>query len=117
MKACSTSTWNTYWENKFVQWSKVERLESKQLFLVKTEGGSVYAGTLSTAESSSARPVKIQVVEASGTEFVIDREHIVQMDTTSESTQYNLGSEVTYPRERLGGDSQLCVHVILQYRR
>ena len=27
-----------------VEWSKVARLESKQLFLVKTENGSVYTG-------------------------------------------------------------------------
>ena len=47
-----------------VQWSKVERLESKQLFLVKTEDGSVYTGTLNT--SNPARPVEIQVIETSG---------------------------------------------------
>ena len=29
-----------------VQWSEVARLESKQLFLVRTEDGSVYTGTL-----------------------------------------------------------------------
>jgi len=112
-----------------LQWSKVERLESKQLFLVKTEDGSVYTGTLSTAEGSSARPVRIQVVEASGTELVIDREHIVQMDTTSErfferfngyintgiiyskgnqSTQYNLGSQAIYPRERWGAGARFA---------
>src|SRR5580692_12732679 len=34
-----------------LQWSKVARLESKQLFLVKTEDGSVYAGTLNTANT------------------------------------------------------------------
>ncbi len=39
----------------------------EQLFLVKTEDGPVYTGAISTAESSSARPAKIRVVEASGT--------------------------------------------------
>src|ERR1700683_1192082 len=34
-----------------VQWSKVAYLESKQLFIVKTTDGSVYSGTLSTAET------------------------------------------------------------------
>ncbi|MGC1450412.1 MAG: hypothetical protein WA830_10275 [Candidatus Sulfotelmatobacter sp.] len=33
-----------------VQWSKVARLESNQLFIVKTEDGSVYTGTLNTPE-------------------------------------------------------------------
>ncbi len=67
-----------------VQWSKVERLESKQLFLVKTENGSVYTGTLSTADTTDARPVQIQVAETPGTQVVIDRTHIVEIDTTSE---------------------------------
>ena len=31
-----------------VDWAKVDHLESKQLFLVKTEDGSVYTGTLRT---------------------------------------------------------------------
>ena len=39
-----------------VQWSEVARLESKQLFLVKTEDGSVYTGTLSTANTAGSRP-------------------------------------------------------------
>ena len=104
-----------------VQWSKVARLESKQLFLVKTEDGSVYKGTLNTSMTPGGRPVEIQVVEASGKEVVIDSSRIVEMDMTSakffqrfngyintgiiyskgnQSTQFNLGSEVAYPRER-----------------
>src|SRR5215469_1938429 len=46
-----------------VDWSKVARLESTQLFVVKTEDGSVYSGTLRTAETSGERPVRIQVLE------------------------------------------------------
>src|SRR6478672_7594150 len=46
-----------------VNWSKVARLESTQLFIVKTEDGSAYTGTLNTAETAGGRPVKIQVVE------------------------------------------------------
>ena len=105
-----------------VQWSNVARLESKQLFLVKTEDGSVYTGTLNTADTTGSRPMEIAVVETSGKE-VINSERIVEMDTTSskffqrfngnintgiiyskgnESTQYNLGSEISYPRPRWG---------------
>jgi hypothetical protein len=104
-----------------LQWSEVARLESKQLFLVKTEGGSVYTGTLNTASSPSGRPVKIEVRESSGQKVEIDRPRIVAMGVTStkffqrfngsidsgiiyskgnESTQYSLGSQVNYPRER-----------------
>jgi len=104
-----------------VQWSEVAQLESKQLFLVKTEDGSVYTGTLNTSNTPEARPVQIEVAETPEKEVVIDSSRIVQMDMTSEkffqrfngyintgiiyskgnqSTQYNLGSELTYPRER-----------------
>ena len=67
-----------------VQWSKVEHLESEQLFLVKTEEGSVYTGTLSTADTADSRPVQIQVAETSGAQVVINRTHVVEMDTTSD---------------------------------
>jgi hypothetical protein len=104
-----------------VQWSEVAHLESKQLFLVKTENGSVYTGTLSTTNNPGGRPVEISVAQTSGNEAVIDSTRIVEMDMTSakfferfngyidsgiiyskgnQSTQYNLGSQVTYPRER-----------------
>ncbi len=101
-----------------VDWSKVARLESNQLFVVKTESGSVYTGKLRTSESVADRPVKIQVVEARAE---LDQMQIVQMIATSDkfwerfngvmsmgviyskgnqSTQYSLGSETEYIRER-----------------
>ncbi len=104
-----------------VQWSKIDHIESKQLFLVKTEDGSVYTGTLSTAETPGGRPVQIEVAETLEHKVTIDRAQIVQMDETSEkfwqrfngsinsgityskgneATQYNLSSDVEYPRER-----------------
>ncbi len=104
-----------------VDWSKVTRLESSQLFVVKTQDGSVYSGTLQTPESEAGRPVKIQVVEAGAQEEVLERSQIVQMVETSDkfwqrfngevsfgamyskgnqSTEYSLGSEIAYVRER-----------------
>jgi hypothetical protein len=109
-----------------VQWSEVARLESKQLFLVKTEDGSVYTGTLNTAKTEGERPVTIEIAETSGKEVVIERPRIVAMDVTStkfferfngsvntgvayskgnQSTQYSLGSQINYPRERWGAAS------------
>jgi len=103
-----------------VQWSRVAHLESKQLFLVKTEDGSVYSGRLKTPKAPGARPVEIEIAETSGKEVVVESSRIVQMDMTSkkffqrfngtvntgiiyskgnQSTQYSLGSQVTYPRE------------------
>jgi hypothetical protein len=106
-----------------IQWSEVVRLESKQLFLVKTEDGSVYTGTLNTTNTPSGRPVTIEVTETSGNHVTIAPPRIVTMDVTSkeffqrfsggintgiiyskgnESTQYTLGSELSYPRARWG---------------
>jgi len=108
-----------------VEWSSVARLESNQLFLVKTEDGSVYTGTLNTTEAPSGRPMAITVVETKG-EAVINSTRIVEMDTTSskflqrfngsintgiiyskgnQSTQYSLGSQIAYPRERWGAEA------------
>jgi hypothetical protein len=104
-----------------VDWSKVARLESNQLFLVKTEDGSVYAGTLSTPEAGAGRPLKIQVVETPEQEVEVDRSQVVRMIATSDrfwqrfnggiglgviyskgnqSTQYSLSSDASYVRER-----------------
>lgn len=104
-----------------IQWSKVHHLESKQLFVVKTEDGSVYSGTLKTAESPAGRPMQIQISESPERAEMVEQSRIVQLDQTSDrfwqrfngqvnsgimyskgnqSTQYNLSSSVEYPRER-----------------
>jgi hypothetical protein len=104
-----------------VDWSKVARLESSQLFVVRAEDGSVYMGTLKTPETGSGRPVQITVVQAAEHETSLDRSQITQMIATSDkfwqrfsgtlsfgvsyakgnqSTQYNLGSQTAYVRER-----------------
>jgi putative salt-induced outer membrane protein YdiY len=104
-----------------VDWLKVARLESTQLFVVRTEDGAVYSGTLHTPETGPGRPVKIQVTEAAAEEVVLDRAQIVGMIATSDkfwqrfngqvglgviyskgnqSTQYSLTSETAYIRER-----------------
>src|SRR5690348_12391290 len=103
-----------------VDWSKVARLESNQLFVVKTETGKVYTGTLTTTETATDRPVKIQVLGLEKRD-AIDSSEIVQMVATSDrfwqrfngdvsfgviyskgnqSTQYSLGSQTAYVRER-----------------
>jgi len=104
-----------------VQWSKVDHIESNQLFLVKTEDGNVYMGTLSTARNENGRPLTIAVVESNSKQVKLERPTVVEMDQTSEhfwqrfngqvntgityskgnqSTQFNLSSDVAYPRER-----------------
>jgi hypothetical protein len=106
-----------------VQWSAVARLESKQLFLVKTENGSVYTGSLNTTKTEQDdRPMEIEIAGPSG-EVVIAQPRIAEMDVTAtkflrrfngsvntgiiyskgnQSTQYNISSMVDYPRARWG---------------
>src|ERR1700733_6730929 len=50
-----------------IDWSKVGRIESNQLFIVKTEDGSVYDGTLSSVEAAAGRPIEIRVTEPTET--------------------------------------------------
>lgn len=104
-----------------VQWSAVDHIESQQLFLVKTEDGQVYTGTLSSAEMEKDKPMTIEVAESSSKQTTLERQTVVAMDQTSEhfwqrfngqvntgitytkgnqSTQYNISSDVSYPRER-----------------
>lgn len=104
-----------------VQWSKVARLESNQLFIVKTEDGTVYTGRLKTPETPAGQPVKIQIMETPEKGVVLDSPQIVGISETSEkfwqrfngqlnlgviyskgnqSTQYTFGSQTEYLRER-----------------
>jgi|HubBroStandDraft_5_1064220.scaffolds.fasta_scaffold26424_2 hypothetical protein len=111
-----------------LQWSKVHHLESKQLFFVKTEDGSVYSGTLRTAESPGGRPMQIQISENAEQVESVKQSQIVAVDQTADSfwqrfngeinsgiiyskgnqsTQYNLSSAVEYPRERWAAGANL----------
>jgi hypothetical protein len=104
-----------------IQWSRVDHLESKQLFVVITEDGSVYSGTLQTAGAVAGRPMHIEVSEGIERAKTIEQSQIVQVIQISdrfwqrfngevdsgimyskgnESTQYSLGSSLEYPRQR-----------------
>ena len=109
-----------------VDWSKVARVESTQLFVVKTESGTVYTGTLESTDAVAGRPVRIRVIETPEKVAVVERSQIVKMVGTSDkfwerfngaislgviyskgnqSTQYSLGSEAAYVRERWGAQA------------
>ena len=104
-----------------VQWSKVARLESSQLFFVRTRNGLVYTGKLATVDNPSSKPVQIQIAETEEKTMVIDSSQIVRMEEESEkfwprfngdidfgisyskgnqATQYNFGALSEYFRER-----------------
>ena len=110
-----------------VDWSKVDYVQSKQLFLVKTQDGTVYTGSLSTPEASGGRPQQIEILKAPDEKVPLDREQVVLVSQTSSnfwqrlngrigtgftytkgnaSTQYNLNSDVNYPRERWSAEAR-----------
>src|SRR3954453_6879771 len=103
-----------------LQWMKVARVESPQLFIVQTQDGSSYTGTLFTSPGETRR---IQVADIMHSAVTIEQARIVRMEETANrflqrlsgefslgliyskgnnSTQNTLGSEVAYRRERWG---------------
>jgi len=107
-----------------IDWEKVAHIESRQLFIIKTEDGSVYTGKLAmTAPSDAHQPVQLQIAETAEAKktLVVDKARVVNVRQTSEdflkrwsgsisfgtayskgnnTTQYNLGLETAYQRER-----------------
>jgi hypothetical protein len=104
-----------------VDWTKVDHIESKQLFLVRTQNGTVYTGALSTPATPAGRPFEIEVVEAPESKVTLERAKVVSLGETSasfwqrlygelgsgftytkgnESSQYNLNSSIGYAETR-----------------
>ena len=104
-----------------LDWSKVNHVESRQLFLVKTQDGSMYMGALSTPQTEGARPLHIEIMEEEGNNVAVGSAEVVGIDETSENfwqrfsgainsgityakanqtTQYTLGADAQYIRER-----------------
>lgn len=104
-----------------VQWSKVARLESKRSFIVRTENGSVYTGTVTAAAAAGDQIVMLEIAETAEKKVEIETVKVVSIDTTSkgfwrrlngdinagliyskgnQSTQYDLSGSVEYPSDR-----------------
>ena len=112
-----------------LDWTKVARIESKQLFIVKTQDGLVITGGLRTSPSADANAAtKVQVAETVQKSVIIDKAQIVDLRQTSEefvrrfsgdiglgssyskgnqATQYNLAAHTMYQRERWGAQMSL----------
>ena len=60
-----------------VDWLQVARLESNQLFLVKTEDGTSLHRTLSTAATSGERPMSIEIAAAPEKEVEIPQSQLI----------------------------------------
>jgi hypothetical protein len=106
-----------------VNWSKVNHIESTQLFIVRTENGMVYTGTLKTTERAGERPMQIEIAAEAAPAVVVSQPQIVEVDQTAErflqrfngginsgfnytkgnqAAQYNFSLSVAYPRPRWG---------------
>jgi len=104
-----------------VDWTKVDHIDSTQLFLVKTEDGTVYTGTLSTPETPAGRPLQIEIRETPEKIVTLERKRLVSVTETSsnfwqrwngqvgsgssytkgnETAQFNLNSTIGYVQER-----------------
>jgi len=103
-----------------VDWSKVDHIYSKQLFIVTMQDGTVYTGALHSPEGAE-QVQHIEVLEAPEKTVTLERTKVVNVDQTShniwhrlngqigagysftkanESSQYNLNSDVNYVEER-----------------
>lgn len=104
-----------------VDWTKVDHIESRQLFVIKTQDGTVYTGTISTLKAAGGQPVEIEIFETPEEKITLERKRIVRMDETAasswqrwngqlgagysytkgnESSQYNLNSSIGYVAPR-----------------
>ena len=106
-----------------IDWRRVARLESKALFLVRLQDGSIYSANLVSPETLGEVPVKIEIQPEGQQPLLVDRSTVVGITQTSESvwkrfsgnvslgatyskgnnaTQYNVGSELGYLETRWG---------------
>lgn len=107
-----------------VNWLKVARLESKFLFLVQLQDGSILSGNVLSPQELAGTPVKLEITTEKGESVEVDRSEVVRMTQMSDNfaqrlngnislgssyakgnstTQYNLGSIFGYQQIRWGG--------------
>jgi hypothetical protein len=112
-----------------VEWAKVARLESKQLFIIGTQEGFVFMGTLSTSpKTANNQLTEIQITDSEKKLVAIDKTRIVALRQTSEevlkrfnsdisfgssyskgnnTAQYNFGFNMAYQRERWAAQANI----------
>jgi hypothetical protein len=111
-----------------VDWLKVARLESKFLFIVQLQDGSVYSGNVVNPEALAGTPVKLEIKTEEGGAVVVDQTQVVRLTQMADSvaerlngkitlgasyakgnntTQYNLGAVIGYQELRWGSQLSL----------
>ena len=105
-----------------IDWFKVARIESKFLFIVKLEDGSVYSARVITPEG--AAPTNLEIQQEGAEPLAVEKTQVAGMTQTSEgilnrfsgkitlgatyskgnsATQYNISSEFDYTQTRWSG--------------
>jgi hypothetical protein len=104
-----------------VDWADVQELHSERIFIIKTQNGTIYTGTIWMRQAAKDRPVSLEVFQVQGPSLTLDRAEVVRAEQSSENvwerfngainsgviyskgnqnTQYSLGAELKYPGER-----------------
>ncbi|HYI97274.1 MAG TPA: DUF481 domain-containing protein [Bryobacteraceae bacterium] len=68
-----------------IEWSKVARVESTQLFIVHVQDGSIYEGIIRTPENPAQQPMKIEVLQPTEKPTPLPFANVVELAPTSES--------------------------------
>jgi putative salt-induced outer membrane protein YdiY len=118
-----------------IDWSRVARLESTQLFAVETQSGMTYTGTLMSSVELADQPRRIEIAdEQSAKQALVEQAKVASVQQYSDSiwqrmsgslsmgltyskgsdtTQYNLDTTLAYRQERYF--SQLNYNSALTY--
>jgi hypothetical protein len=110
--------------NLSLNWRKVARVESSQLFIVQTQDGLVHTGTLSTVNAADGQISQIEIIDGAE-KITADNTQVVRITETSNkffqslsgdinlgvvyqkgnnATQYNLGSSISQTQEKWGAE-------------
>jgi hypothetical protein len=114
-----------------IEWAKVARIETRQLFIVKMADGSVFVGSLSTApQTKPGAATRLQIVETAEAEnpVTVDKSQVVDVRQTADellkrlsggvsfgssyskgnnTNTYNLSADTAYQREDWGARANL----------
>jgi hypothetical protein len=96
-----------------VDWLKVARLESKALFLVQLQDGSVYPANVAIREAPGGAPSRVEIQPTGQGAFVVDRSKVVRIRQTSKNLWQRFGGNITVGSTYSKGNSALQYNIAL----
>ncbi len=102
-----------------IEWAKVVRLESPQLFIIKTTDGSAYSGRLSTIEAGKDQPIEFHVDLVSGGQVRIPKAQIAELSKTSDHFFHRLNGSISsgFIYSKGNNNTQLSFNTTVVYPR